>query len=151
MNPMLAAIEESFSIAHDNIVNRLILESLLKNGSVNIEEAKFFKDYAERILHESSHLFIPDRQELHESLAEADASSKILIDPETGEQYVYNMSTGELTPTSADYDENVGSEDLDGGAGMAGDAGMAGGDVLTDSTLNENEILVGKLLETLKN
>ncbi len=212
MNSVFYVIEEAFGQAHDQITNRLILEHLLTRGSVTIEEAKFYKDFTEKVLHESSHLMIPTKEELMESIKSIElneSESKILMDPETGEKYIYNMTTGELVPTDdaadldddaaedvedADEDINDAAEDAEDAAEDVADAAedvedadedvddadediddadedIEGGEELVDSTLNENtkveetkkeskeeskelnenEILIEKLLATLKN
>jgi len=151
MNPLLLMVEESFAQLHDKITNRLILEHLLKYGKVSIEEAKFYKDFSQKILHESSHLLIPSKEEILESIQKLEESeAKILIDPETGEKYIYNMETGELIPAGDDID--VGDEDVD----LENKEVLADSHIKTESTeikkeLNENEILIEKLLNTLKN
>ena len=160
MNPFVMAIEESFANLHDKITNRLILEHLLKHGKVTIEEAKFYKDFSGKILHESSHLLIPNKEEILESLTIEESAAKVLLDPETGEKYIYNMETGELVPAGDDAD--LDAEDAAADADMAAadaDADaiedkeeIADSSLKTESTeLNENEILIEKLLNTLKN
>jgi len=159
MNPLLLMVEESFAQLHDKITNRLILEHLLKYGKVSIEEAKFYKDFSQKILHESSHLLIPSKEEILESIQKLEESeAKILIDPETGEKYIYNMETGELIPAGDDIDvgdevgDEVPAEDVD----LENKEVLADSHIKTESTeikkeLNENEILIEKLLNTLKN
>jgi len=170
MNPLLMAVEESFARLHDKITNRLILEHLLKYGKVTIEEAKFYKDFSGKILYESSHLLIPSKEEILESLTIEESAAKVLVDPETGEKYIYNMETGELIPASDDVDV----EDAEDAAEDAEDAALDALDAaesledkeeIADSyknestnvnesetkELNENEILIEKLLQTLKN
>jgi len=155
MNQFLMALEENFADMHDNITSQLILEHLLKNGNVSIEEAKFYKDFSGRIIHESSHLLIPSKEELMESLLLNESEAKILVDPETGEKYIYNMENGELVPAGDDMDSDDLDEPMDDDLDEpTEDPGMPddmGGEVLNDNTLNENEILVEKLLNTLKN
>ena len=163
MNPFVMVVEESFANLHDKITNRLILEHLLKHGKVTIEEAKFYKDFSGKILHESSHLLIPNKEEILESLMIEESAAKVLLDPETGEKYIYNMETGELVPAGDDADlgDDLDTEDAED---AAADADMAAADAIedkeeiadsslkTESTeLNENEILIEKLLNTLKN
>jgi len=171
MNPLLMTVEESFAQLHDKITNRLILEHLLKYGKVTIEEAKFYKDFSHKILYESSHLLIPSKEEILESIQKIEESeAKILVDPETGEKYIYNMETGELIPAGDDVDVDntdvdVDSEGAEGAEDVpAEDVDLEGKEVLADSCaktestelkesteLNENEILIEKLLNTLKN
>ena len=178
MNPLLMAVEESFARLHDKITNRLILEHLLKYGKVTIEEAKFYKDFSGKILHESSHLLIPSKEEILESLTIEESAAKVLVDPETGEKYIYNMETGELIPAADDVDvedeagdaegsdEDVAAEEpaegvedsLEGKEELADSCKNESTEVNESETkeseakeLNENEILIEKLLQTLKN
>ena len=170
MNPLLMAVEESFARLHDKITNRLILEHLLKYGKVTIEEAKFYKDFSGKILYESSHLLIPSKEEILESLTIEESAAKVLVDPETGEKYIYNMETGELIPASDDVDvedAEDAAEDAEDAAEDALDAAesLEDKEEIADSyknestnvnesetkELNENEILIEKLLQTLKN
>ena len=185
MNPLLMIAEESFAKLHDKITNRLILEHLLKYGKVTIEEAKFYKDFSGKILYESSHLLIPSKEEILESLTIEESAAKVLVDPETGEKYIYNMETGELIPASddADIEDDDAVKDAEDAARDAVDAAADAEDAAEDiedsledkeeiadscknestevnesetkenkvKELNENEILIEKLLQTLKN
>jgi len=111
MAPVVAHIEETLANVHDRVLQKLINESLVKNGRITIEEAQFFNELTKKIITESSDLFIPEPEEvkeLQESYIQemeaemVEAESKLLVDPETGDQYLYNPTTGELTPTEVE-------------------------------------------------
>jgi hypothetical protein len=110
--PLAALLNESIAAAHDKILDRLIIKHLTENGSVTIEEAEFYNRITKQILTESSHLFVPEVSEIEETLmAINEAEIKVLMDPETGEKYVYNMETGELVPAADDMEAPESEED----------------------------------------
>ena len=55
-----AVLEEATGI----VTNRLVMESLLKNGKVTIEEATFLNKLASEVITESAEDFIPDTIEV---------------------------------------------------------------------------------------
>jgi len=190
---LAANLEEALAQAHNEIASELIIESLIKNGNVNIEEAQFFNKLAGEILHESSHLAVPTAEEIIEEMEGMDDGigedmpSKILVDPETGEKYIYDAGTGELTPADddveADEDVEDAEDDVDDAEYDMDDADedmadadedlenadedlenaedVSAADAFNESTeiqesttpqiLTENELLVEKLLNTLRN
>jgi len=102
---MIQIAENALARIHDEILTRYIVETLLTKGSVNIEEAQFFNELSKKILNESSHLFIPSAEQLTESLMiNLEEEAKVLVDPETGDKFVYYPDTGELVPAT---DEDV--------------------------------------------
>jgi len=113
---MIQIAENAIARVHDDILIRYIVETLLTKGKVTIEEAQFFNKLSKKIITESSHLFIPSNEELSESLmVNLEEEAKVLVDPETGDKFVYYPDTGELVPAT---DEDVagmegGSEDQD--------------------------------------
>ena len=120
MAPVVAHIEETLASIHDQVLQKLINESLVKNGRITIEEAQFFNELTKKIITESSDLFIPEPEEVKElqesyiaemEAAMVEAESKLLVDPETGDQYLYNPTTGELTPTEVEDVEGEGEEE----------------------------------------
>jgi len=169
--PLAALLNESIAVAHDKILNRMIIKHLTENGSVAIEEAEFFNRITKQILTESSHLFVPEVSEIEETLiAINEAEVKVLLDPETGEKYVYNMETGELVPAADDM-EVPDEEDVEAGEdieanpedNIEGAEDVSAGENFAESTevttteaskeepkeLTENELLINKLLSTV--
>lgn len=170
-NEMIAYVEETLANAHDTIIQKMIVESLLKNGKVTIEEAKFFSDVSKKIITESSDLFIPEAEEIQEIVESTleEAEAKLLVDPETGDQYLYDPTTGELTPAETeepDADDmgeeepDLGDEDVSASEGNVQESeettkeGVGSVEETTaeepKKELTENELLVEKLLATVK-
>lgn len=178
--PLAVLLNESIAAAHDKILNRMILKHLTENGSVSIEEAEFYNRITKQILTESSHLFVPEVSEIEETLiAINEAEIKVLMDPETGEKYVYNMETGELVPAADDMEAPEDEDDLEAAEDDLEDAeDVSAGDTFAESTeateddkakenleeseasakeeskeeskeLTENELLINKLLSTV--
>ena len=107
MNPRLQQLimiaESSLARVHDEMLKNYIVETLLRKGHVDIKEAQLFNELSRKILHEASDLFIPDMNEILESV-ELQEEAKVLVDPETGDKFVYYPDTGELVPVT---DEDV--------------------------------------------
>jgi len=109
---MLQIAENSIASVHNDMLTKYIVETLLAKGNVNIEEAQFFNELSKKIISESSHLFIPNTKELIENIVTSlEEDAKVLVDPETGDKFVYYPDTGELTPAT---DEDVAGLDSDG-------------------------------------
>ena len=166
------SIETSLASAHQKILEKLIFENLLKNGNVSLEEAQFFDQLVGQILYESSHLVVPSAQEILEEMEMGtdENSTKVLVDPETGEKYIYNGETGELVqadddvdvdadadvPAEEDLEDVQAEEDLENVPAeedLENAEDVSASDAVNESTvvqLNENELLVEKLLNTLK-
>jgi len=108
---MIQIAENSIAKIHDDMLTRYIIETLLTKGNVNIEEAQFFNELSKKIITESSHLFMPNPKELVENIVTSlEEEAKVLVDPETGDKFVYYPDTGELTPAT---DEDVAGLDSD--------------------------------------
>jgi len=61
-----AVLEEATGI----VTNRLVMESLLKNGKVTIEEATFLNKLASEVITEAAEDFIPDSIEVPDASVE---------------------------------------------------------------------------------
>jgi len=179
------ALNEALAQVHDKVLEKLVLEHLIKYGKVTIEEAQFYNVFAKQIITEASHLFVPNTEEITESLqALNEAEFKVLVDPETGEKYVYDPETGTLTPAADDMEDVEDNEDTDENNDLEGDnegaeeESLENKEDITDSSckteseevkdetketveetetkteekkeLNENELLVEKLFNSIK-
>ena len=60
------------------VTNRLVMESLLKNGKVTLEEATFFNSLAKEVITEAAEEFIPDTISFEEAEVQFDNSAKEL-------------------------------------------------------------------------
>ncbi len=85
------------------MVDRMVLESLAKNGSITLEEAEFFNTLVRRVVTEAAEEFIP------ESLPEVGAT--MTLTGEDGTVYTFNQATCELIPI-----EGTGGADDDAAA-----------------------------------
>ena len=111
---MIQIAENTIAKIHDEILTRYIVETLLTKGKVSIEEAQFFNELSKKIITEASHLFIPNPEELAESLTiNLEEEAKVLVDPETGDKFVYYPDTGELVPAT---EEDVAGLEAEGEA-----------------------------------
>lgn len=108
--------------------NRLIMENLMKNGSVTLEEAEFLNKLATEVITEAVNEMgqeVPDDDIMSEDQVSDDAlgvapmpedqvspevpdSEKILTD-EQGNEYIYNPVTGELDPVDTPSSEDLGN------------------------------------------
>jgi len=68
---MAMEVRKVLDEATDLTTNRLIIESLLKNGKVTIEEATFLNKLATEVIEEAAEEFIPDTIEVEEATKEA--------------------------------------------------------------------------------
>ena len=59
---------EKMDMIQDQVITKLVLESLLTNGKVTIEEAQFFSKVSEKILEEA---FVPVAKEFATELTES--------------------------------------------------------------------------------
>jgi hypothetical protein len=184
MNPRLQQLimiaESSLARVHDEMLKNYIVETLLKKGHVDIKEAQFFNELSRKIIHEASDLFIPDMNEILESV-ELQEEAKVLVDPETGDKFVYYPDTGELVPaTDEDVagvedegegegededveiddtpEEDVENNEIDPAAAVDEDdvdvsascASKSKKEVRESTELNENELLVQNLMKLIK-
>ncbi len=99
------------------MVDKMVLESLAKNGSITLEEAEFFNTLVRRVIQEAAEEFVPDSLPIYEAdeeaiedvIDDADADGAIMAGVEgdgeimvlTGEDgtvYNFNPGTCELLP-----------------------------------------------------
>ena len=119
------------------MVDKMVLESLAKNGNVSLEEAEFYNTLVRRVLQESAEEFVPDSLAIQESgdeivgdgledmpdlepeaaLADlgademADEGEIMVLTGEDGTVYNFNTATCELEPV-----EGTGGADDDAAA-----------------------------------
>ena len=67
VNEVASVIEETTNF----VTNRLVMESLLKNGKVTLEEANFFNSLAKEVITEAAEDFIPETVSFEEATVEA--------------------------------------------------------------------------------
>ncbi len=90
---MVDDLKNSLEEASNYITDRLILESLAKNGSISLEEAEFFDAFIKRIITEAAEDFVPDEIQA--------PAQPILLTDEAGNAYMYQPDTGDLVPVEA--------------------------------------------------
>ena len=71
VNEVASVIEETTNF----VTNRLVMESLLKNGKVTLEEASFFNNLAKEVITEAAEDFIPDTVSFEEAEVQIDNSA----------------------------------------------------------------------------
>ena len=74
VNEVASVIEETTNF----VTNRLVMESLLKNGKVTLEEANFFNTLAKEVITEAAEDFIPETVSFEEAEIQVDANAKAL-------------------------------------------------------------------------
>lgn len=106
-----ATLEETANIMAD----RVILESLAKNGAVSLDEAEFFDSLVRRIITEAAEEFVPESIDLSYLQEEADfqalaSQEPMILTAEDGTVYEYNPATGELAPIEGAEGPEAGEE-----------------------------------------
>ncbi|RLD42217.1 MAG: hypothetical protein DRI86_12065 [Bacteroidetes bacterium] len=71
VNEVASVIEETTNF----VTNRLVMESLLKNGKVTLEEANFFNSLAKEVITEAAEDFIPETVSFEEAEVQIDNSA----------------------------------------------------------------------------
>ncbi len=74
------------------MVDKMVLESLAKNGSIALDEAEFYNTLVRRVITEAAEEFIP------ESLPIQEAEEPMILTGEDGTVYSFNPGTCELVP-----------------------------------------------------
>jgi hypothetical protein len=72
-----AVLEEATGI----VTNRLVMESLLKNGKVTIEEATFLNKLASEVITEAAEDFIPDSIEVPDAPVQETVEESVQAEP----------------------------------------------------------------------
>jgi len=140
-----AVLEETGNL----MVDKMVLESLAKNGSVSLEEAEFFNALVRRVVTEAAEEFVPDE------LSTAGGETMTLTG-EDGTVYTFNTGTKELTPiegTGGADDESAAMEN----PGVGVESEELGQDAVVESTeisvgateLTESQMIVSNLIKSL--
>ncbi len=91
------------------MVDKMVLESLAKNGNISLEEAEFYNTLVRRVIQEAAEEFVPDSLPIQEDV-EVEGEPMILTG-EDGTVYNFNPATCELIPV-----EGTGGADDDAAA-----------------------------------
>ena len=156
---LLSVTENTLSNIHDQIVNKLIIENLLTKGAVTIEEAQYFNKIAEKVISEASDTIIPEPERVQEivesTLKESvkdqyltEGEGKVLVDPESGDQYLYDPDTGSLTPMNDAAD--VVADDATQEPVTDADSDVDDGGEAVPVETNENTVVDGTVEKTKK-
>ncbi len=92
------------------MVDKMVLESLAKNGNVSLEEAEFYNTLVRRVVTEAAEEFVPDSLPIQEGL-EMGEGEEMILTGEDGTVYRFNPATCELVPV-----EGTGGADDDAAA-----------------------------------
>ena len=158
---VLESLQIALAEASNYITDKLVLESLVKNGSVSLEEANFFDSLVKEVLTEAAEDFVPD--------ALPQPSEPILLTDEAGNQYMYQPETGELVPVAAGGEDEVPADEASADEAPADEAVAESTEVqeeagqeLTESTqeiptdadvetdiLTENQAIVSNIIKSL--
>ena len=136
------------------MADKLILESLAKNGKLTLEEAEFYDSLVRRVITESAEEFVPASLEVEKYITEGEEGEMILTDQD-GTVYNFNKATCELTPIegTGGAEDNPGVADMGEGASLAQESTEAKGGILTESTelteLTESQQIVSNLIKSL--
>ena len=112
---MAQALGQTLEETTDLLTESLTLRHLQKHGSVTLEEATFYHNLSATIITEAAEDFIPDEVE---TMDPADAGEAVELYDAAGNCYLYDPSTGSLTPCDAPAE-----------GGDMGDAPAEGGDM----------------------
>ena len=127
-----ATLEETANIMAD----RVILESLAKNGKITLEEAEFYDGLVRRVVTEAAEEFVPEKLELP-LIQEGMEGEPMKLTGEDGTVYMFNPATCELTPIEG----AEGSEPMDN---LEGEGAEALGE---SEELSEDGKIISKLME----
>ena len=95
---MAQALGQTLEETTDLLTESLTLRHLQKHGSVTLEEATFYHNLSATIITEAAEDFIPDEVE---TMDPADAGEAVELYDAAGNCYLYDPSTGSLTPCDA--------------------------------------------------
>jgi hypothetical protein len=155
-----ATLEETASVMAD----RVILESLAKNGKITLEEAEFYDAITRRVITEAAEEFVPEHLEMP-LIQESDMGGEpMILTGEDGTVYNFNPATCELTPVegTGGADENPSLDDMGEGADIEEpvlkESTEVEGESLEESTkeiaevqeeLTESQMIVSNLIKSL--
>ncbi len=167
---LVADLKATLEETANTMADRVILESLAKNGSVSLEEAEFYNSLVHRVITEAAEEFVPEAldlsaleeaQEFAAAQEEAQNAEPMILTAEDGTVYSYNAVTGELTPvegTEADegFEGQEGAdeaqedlEDLESDEAGLGEGLKESSEVQTETeVIEESEVSPADVVET---
>ncbi len=80
------------------MVDKMVLESLAKNGKVSLEEAEFYNTLVRKVVTEAAEEFVPDELPAAPEAPVVDESETMVLTGEDGTVYNFNAGTCELIP-----------------------------------------------------
>lgn len=95
---MAQALGQTLEETTDLLTESLTLRHLQKYGSVTLEESTFYHNLSATIITEAAEDFIPDEVE---TMDPADVGEAVELYDAAGNCYLYDSSTGSLTPCDA--------------------------------------------------
>ena len=95
---MAQALGQTLEETTNVLTETMTLRHLQKYGSVTLEEATFYHNLSAMIITEAAEDFIPDEVE---TMDPADAGEAVELYDAAGNCYLYDPSTGSLTPCDA--------------------------------------------------
>ncbi len=140
------------------MADKLILESLAKNGKLTIEEAEFYDALVRRVITEAAEEFVPEKLDIDQYITEGEGGESMILTGEDGTVYSFNPATCELTPVegTGGAEDNPSVNDMGEGAGIEEPAMQESTEVegqeLTESTeveLTESQMIVSNLIKSL--
>ncbi len=152
------------------MVDKMVLESLAKNGSVSLEEAEFYNTLVRRVVTEAAEEFVPDELSAPEAPMGMGDGEAMILTGEDGTVYNFDPASGTLTPvegTGGADDESAALEEPGDGVvaeevlaqDMAESTEVQAEEVLTESTesteveenveLTESQMIVSNLIKSL--
>jgi len=130
------------------MADRMILETLAKNGKLSIEEAEFFNTLVHRVITEAAEDFVPDQ--VMTPTQGGKSGDVILLTGQDGTHYQYNQATGELTPVSdmgnESYEDTPEEDDMGDGSSYSEESTRVR-DKATE--LTESQMIVSNLIKSL--
>ena len=148
---LIADLQNTLEEAGNLMVDKMVLESLAKNGSISLDEAEFYNTLVKRVITEAAEEFVPDSL----LIQEGEGEEPMILTGEDGTVYSFNPATCELTPVenTGGAEDNPSVEDFapEAGAEVAEESEKAEeGSELTEATeLTESQQIVSNLIKSL--
>jgi len=144
---LVADLQNTLEETANYVTDKIVLESLAKNGSISLEEAEFHNTMVHRVITEAAEEFVPD-----ELITEG--AEPMILTGEDGTVYNFNPATCELVPVegTGGAEDNPAVDDMGEGAGieapaMQQESTTVEGQELTE--LTESQQIVSNLIKSL--
>jgi len=148
---LVADLQRTLEETANIIADKIILESLAKNGSVSLEEAEFQNSLVHRVITEAAEEFVPDELPVAEykTLMEDEGGEPMILTGEDGTVYSFNPATCELTPIegTGGAEENPSIDDMGEGAGIEEPAMQESTEATEGEELTESEEVTEETVE----